>query len=198
MSDTRFYRIKVDDLEEMRERLRHVNAFPKSDYVEAAAAWIQELPELDRALRILESAFACVRLGNGIGLSEAQGIDDYASNEELANLRRQDEKEDWRRISHDELNRSYSSPTFMDAEGFVFHLPAFVIAELNDKYHYGFVEQLINSLNYPEGWTELLNESQRNALADVLSITSRHPEHKERIAMFTNAIEHLRTQRKSC
>jgi hypothetical protein len=85
----------------------------------------------------IQDAFANVKLGNGIGLSEAQGLDDYASPSACVLLRAKDEKDDWRRIPAEALNLCNSSLSFFDAEGMRFHLPAYLIADLLGTYGFG-------------------------------------------------------------
>ena len=80
----------------------------------------------------IEAAFAGVTLGDGIGLKEGDGIDDYADADVLAQLHTQDERSDWHRLTSDDLLSHQFSITFMDAEGLRFHLPAWMLAELRD------------------------------------------------------------------
>ncbi|WP_309578158.1 MULTISPECIES: DUF6714 family protein [Rhizobium/Agrobacterium group] len=65
----------------------------------------------------VRAAFAGVTLGVGVGLSEAQALDDYASNEVRTACRAGDEKNDWAAIPPRDLNRHSGSPAFLDAEG---------------------------------------------------------------------------------
>ncbi|MEO7677766.1 MAG: DUF6714 family protein [Verrucomicrobiota bacterium] len=74
----------------------------------------------------IRRAFHGVRLGNGIGLSEADGIDEYADATTVKAYRERDEKDDWRRIPRERLRGE--GLCFTDAEGMRFHLPAFMIA----------------------------------------------------------------------
>ena len=83
--------------------------------------------------QVVEEAFRGVRLGDGIGLFEAQGLDDYADAATCAAYREKDEKEDWGRIDSEDLNRCHSSLCFFNAEGMRFHLPAFLIADLRGE-----------------------------------------------------------------
>ena len=121
-----------------------------------------------------------VELGEGIGLLEAAGIDDYASDDERAALRAKDEKKDWRRISTESLNCCYSSPAFSDARGFVFHLPAFLIAELNDQHGYGFIDRLIDLDRPPSAWVDILSDEQKGAIIRVLQLVAQHPEYRHK------------------
>jgi len=77
--------------------------------------------------------FSDVTLGNGIGLFEAQGLDQYADEATLKKLRERDEKKNWAAIPFDLLNECNSSLTFFDAPGMKFHLPAFLICDLEGK-----------------------------------------------------------------
>src|SRR5690606_11328391 len=88
-----------------------------------------------RIARLIRAAFRDVRLGNGVGLMQAQGLDDYADSKTLAEYRSQDEKDDWSKIPVSELNACYSSLSFFDAEGMRFHLPAFLIADIEGTFN---------------------------------------------------------------
>ncbi len=80
----------------------------------------------------IREAFKNVKLEDGVGLWEAQGIDDYADNETIAELSKKDEREDWDKISCKDLDYCYSSLCFFDAKGMLFHLPKFLIFEISD------------------------------------------------------------------
>ena len=81
-----------------------------------------------RVLNMIRAAFAGVVLGEGVGLRQGQGLDDYAGAQTLASLRAQDEKHDWSTILVDDLDRCYSSLSFFDPDGMRFHLPAYLVA----------------------------------------------------------------------
>lgn len=87
----------------------------------------QALSIVEKAIR---KAFKGVKLGSGVGLYEAVGIDDYASAEERQRLRQNDELDNWDNIPLQRLNECYSSLSFFDAAGMRFHLPAYMLAEL--------------------------------------------------------------------
>ncbi len=80
------------------------------------------------------AAFDGVKLEDGIGLYEAQAIDGYADLETRASNRSRDEKEDWKSITNSSLNECNSSVHFFDPKGMRFHLPAFMLCELQGKY----------------------------------------------------------------
>lgn len=80
----------------------------------------------------IKTAFTGVTLEDGIGLWEAQAIDDYAGDSTRKKYRLKDEAHDWQRIDSNDLQRCYSSLCFFDASAMKFHIPAFIIASLTD------------------------------------------------------------------
>lgn len=87
--------------------------------------------EKQNLIKEIDYAFFGVTLGAGIGLWQAQGIDDYESDERILKLREKDEKNDWHNVSHMDINRCGSSPSFFDGEGMRFYLPAMMVYELD-------------------------------------------------------------------
>ncbi|NHN37332.1 DUF1841 family protein [Pseudomaricurvus alcaniphilus] len=81
----------------------------------------------------ITSAFLGVRLGKGIGLWEAQAIDDYETKEVQTANRERDQKQDWRLLDYGDLQRCHSSLSFFDADGMRFHLPAFIIGSIRNE-----------------------------------------------------------------
>ncbi len=75
-------------------------------------------------------AFKDVKLEKGVGLIEAQAIDMYASPEERSEYRSRDETENWDKIPVSHLYRYWDSISFFDAEGMRFHLPVFLLLDL--------------------------------------------------------------------
>ncbi len=123
------------------------------------------IPDLIESITI---AFKDVVLGNGVGLFEAQAIDDYCTEPEQLVARARDEKMDWTAISHTDLNRCYSSLSFFDKEGMRFHLPAFLIAELKGEFQFDIWFHLTHLSEYKELQFELLNTQQRLVVSAVL------------------------------
>ena len=68
-------------------------------------------------IRRIFTAFRGVTLEDGVGLKQAEGMDNYGSPEQLAKLRHQDETENWERLSTDTLNECSSALSFFDAGG---------------------------------------------------------------------------------
>ena len=63
-------------------------------------------------IHTIQQAFSGVTLGNGIGLSEGNAIDDYAPAEERARCRKQDEQTHWHKIPVELLNQYYVANGF--------------------------------------------------------------------------------------
>ena len=125
----------------------------------------------------VRTAFAGVRLGDGIGLFEAQGIDDYASAETCAAYRARDEKAHWEAIPVADLNRCYSSLSFFDAEGMRFHLPAYLVADLDG----GYLQDLYFNLAMTtemERQFAALDAAQRAAVRRYLAFVADDPVHR--------------------
>lgn len=97
----------------------------------------------DEIIVQIATAFAGVTLEDGIGLWESAGIDDHVGQDELRALRAKDEKNDWRRIPTDDLSYCHAAPSFLDARGLYFHLPAFLAAELRGDFKQDFLGRLI-------------------------------------------------------
>ena len=84
----------------------------------------------------IQIAFKDVKLEDGIGLWEGQGLDDYADRETLLKLRRKDERDNWDNISYKDLAYCESSLSFFDAKGMRFCLPKFLILDILEKEFY--------------------------------------------------------------
>jgi hypothetical protein len=125
----------------------------------------------------IREAFAGVKLGSGIGLQEAQGVDDYEEAETCARYRASDEKDDWSRIQVSDLNCCNSSLSFFDAEGMRFHLPAFLIADLQGTYDFGMAFCLTQSHDY-DHYFRLLSDTQRRAVREYLLHIATDPDYE--------------------
>ena len=127
---------------------------------------------------IVRKAFADVKLGKGLGLQEAQGLDDYENEMTCAAYRAKDEKEDWESIPVEELNRCNSSLSFFDAEGMRFHLPAFLIAELRGDFEFDLVFLLTHLGDYSKNQFVVLSDAQRSAVRAYLLHIQDAPEYE--------------------
>jgi len=126
-------------------------------------------PRVESLCGFIDEAFDGVVLGDGIGLWEAQALDDDDDEATRAQYRAKDEKQDWRKISYEDLNSCYSSPSFFDAAGFRFHLPAFMQAHLREElgldFHYSLIS--LEFLEYKR-YLPVLNPKQRQAVRKFL------------------------------
>ncbi|MBL8300860.1 MAG: hypothetical protein JNN30_21170 [Rhodanobacteraceae bacterium] len=147
-----------DDIAEMQSRGFDISMIRDAD--EKSKRWYRGKQVIDR----LRVAFAGVTLGDGVGLYQAQGLDDYAGQEELDRLRLNDEKHDWSRIPAAALNECHSSLRFFDPEGMRFHMPAFLIADISGDFHHGVDYHLCN----PGDRFSLLSPQQREAVRQFM------------------------------
>lgn len=120
-------------------------------------------------IRSVNDAFAGVTLGSGIGLWQAQAIDDYEPESVQRKERQRDEKNDWKAIQPVDLQRCYSSLSFFDAEGMRFHLPAFILAEIQGKIDEFSIFHLTQLDEYAQSKLTLLNQAQKRAVTQYLN-----------------------------
>jgi hypothetical protein len=130
----------------------------------------QQLGERASALKqAIRLAFADVQLGDGTGLHEAQGLDDYEDAQTCAAYREKDEKTDWRRISLEDMNLCCSSLSFFDAAGMRFHLPAFMQGDLDYQVNYDLIYHLTQSVSMEDKFA-LLDDAQRAVVVAYLNL----------------------------
>jgi hypothetical protein len=123
----------------------------------------------ENVLNEIKSAFFGVTLGNGIGLREAQAIDNYESKEVQERNRGTDEKEDWSRLGYGELQKCHSSLSFFDEEGMRFHLPAYIIGSLDSDIVDDPIFHLTHLDDYAKSKLTGLNRAQRQAIVMYLN-----------------------------
>jgi hypothetical protein len=173
----------LEDVDEMRAR-----GFDPSVLAEQL-----ELARRGEVLKALvaetREAFAGVTLGSGVGLLEANGLDDYASEQELAEYRAKDEKLDWTAIPVERLNRYSGSLSFFDAEGMRFHLPAFLVADMRGLYQFELVYSLTQSILIEDQCT-LLAPHQRAVVRKYLEFAVQSEEFEHDRDHIRRALEH--------
>lgn len=148
-------------------------------------------PDVAEVREEILRAFSGVVLGSGVGLGEAQGLDGYEDEEIRAARRREDEKDDWRHIRPADLNRCNSSLSFFDAEGMRFHLPAFLIADIDGVYEFGMAFHLTHLDSHGIGQFSLLSPEQRAAVRSYLQFISTSDEYAfERPAILRALVEY--------
>ncbi len=80
-------------------------------------------------------AFDGVSRGNGVTLHEAMVIDDYGSPAERAAARAQDTEDKWQDVPEDDIRFSDAVLSFLDAKGFHYYLPAYMVWHLRNIDH---------------------------------------------------------------
>lgn len=90
-------------------------------------------PQVLALIEQIRDAFRDVRLGNGVSLREASVIDDYGTEAERADARRQDELHDWSAVRDEQIDESPDALHFLDSKGLCFYLPAYMVFAL--RYH---------------------------------------------------------------
>ena len=121
-----------------------------------------------RVAELIRDAFRNVTLENGVGLLQGQGLDDYADAETLAAYRAKDEKDDWSNIPVSKLNSCDSSLSFFDSQGMRFHLPAYMIADLEGTFDLDLIFHLTYFADDAMSRYQELNCPQRNAVREFL------------------------------
>lgn len=165
-------RISESDIAEMRS----------SGYdtvtIEQAKRDLERSKVADEIIRDIEGAFAGVTLGGGVGLKEAQGLDDYEDEATRAQYREADEKENWLAITSEQLNACNSSLSFFDAEGMRFHLPAYLISDLRGEYNFGVDFCLTYLKQHCREQFSLLSEEQRAVVRAYLQFLLEDAEYE--------------------
>ena len=126
----------------------------------------------------ITSAFAGVSLGDGVTLHQARAIDDYQSKEHQRAVRVNDTEQSWQEISDDKMCAFDDVFNFLDAKGWVFYIPAYMIWVLR---HLDDQTDEHSGLNYMTVFAvtdrprpELLNSRQRRAVCSFLHYLSEN------------------------
>src|ERR1700680_2624371 len=78
------------------------------------------------------TAFDGVSREDGTTLHEAMAIDDYKSDEEQQAARGFDTEQRWQDVPDEEILACESALSFLDAKGFRYYLPAFMVSRLKN------------------------------------------------------------------
>lgn len=154
----------VEDLLEMKSR-----GYDRTTLEEAEQRHARSL-RVDALKEQITKAFAGVQLGQGVGLQETLALDDYADAATCAAIREKDEKEDWSRIPRHNLPSAYGGPCFFDAEGMRFHLPCYLLEDLEREEGNDIIYRLVDMDGYNREQMTLLSREQRAAVADFLEL----------------------------
>jgi hypothetical protein len=148
----------------------------------------------DRVIELVRSAFRSVTLGEGVGLRQGQGLDDYADAQTLASYRAEDEKRDWSAIPTADLDRYCDSLSFFDADGMRFHLPAYLVADLECRLQTADVLfHLIYPANGAASRFDTLSSAQRKAVREFLLLRLSDPHRASEHPMIEEALRNYWT-----
>ncbi len=78
----------------------------------------------------IQTTFKDIKLDDGVGIWEGQGLDEYADEKTILELRKKDERDNWDCIPYKDLDYCYSSLSFFDAKGMRFCLPKLLMFDL--------------------------------------------------------------------
>ena len=114
----------------------------------------------------IEKAFRDVSLCEGIGIYEAEAIDDCASDEIIENKRERDIRDDWKQIPDDVIDEYYSALSFMDEAGLRFAIPAYMrfAVKFYDISSSPSIDSIIWVLTTQRSW-DFLSIEQKQAIA---------------------------------
>lgn len=176
-------RITPDELAEMRAK-----GYDRV-LLEQASEAVERGKLADALIIMISEAFRGITLGDGVGLQQAQGLDDYDDEATCSAYREGDEKEDWRAISSDDLNRCNSSLSFFDAEGMRFHLPGYIIAELRGEYDFGMSFCLTHLDDHGRTYFAALSTIQRQIVREFLLFLRNDPDYQFNRAEIDQALK---------
>jgi hypothetical protein len=140
-------------------------------------------PELQQLLAEIEAAFGDARLGGGVSLHQARAIDDWhVPGVDPAAARRLDTEERWQDVSDAKVDDLSDTLAFMDAEGFRFYMPRFMVYSLThagDEIGSWAVDApiYICMLRDDTGRYSLLSPRQRGVIARFLRLVAAHHEY---------------------
>jgi hypothetical protein len=126
---------------------------------------------LDRILR----AFAKVQLGDGLSIRQTKIIDDHGPIEAYKAARARDACSDWKAIC-DEVIENHHGVAFLDAQGLVYHLPAYMSFALRN-YRTSktcSIDFTIYALGRKGEYFDLLTASQKAAIRHFLKFMIHH------------------------
>jgi hypothetical protein len=121
----------------------------------------------------VRAAFQHVELGSGVGLHEGQALYGYGTDEEQQTARDGDEKLDWRLLLSDDLEHCASSLSFFDAEGMRFHLPAFLIGEIEGSLQNSLSIRFSTEPDFSRSPFNMLNAEQQSVVRDCLAFLNQ-------------------------
>lgn len=92
----------------------------------------QKASQIQELISEVFAAFAGVEREDGITLREAIAIDEWKSRDEQLAARSLDTDRKWQDVSEETILASSAAPAFLDAKGFRYYLPAFIVYGLKN------------------------------------------------------------------
>ena len=124
----------------------------------------------DNLIGAIEDAFADVKLEDGVGIFEAEAIDDCVSDKLRTKAREQDVRDDWKAIPDEVIAEHYSAMAFMDEKGLKYAIPAYMRFALRhwQTSNSASVDHIIYTLARDEDWA-FLSTKQKETVANFLN-----------------------------
>jgi hypothetical protein len=88
--------------------------------------------ERDALIAEITAAFDGISREDGMTLHEAEAVDDRKSDEESRAARRLDTDQHWQEVPDKDISACCSALSFLDAKGFRYYLPAFMVYGLKN------------------------------------------------------------------
>jgi len=122
----------------------------------------------------IKEAFKEVSLEEGIGIVEADAIDDYADKRQQEKARSLDERNNWENIPDEVISKASFSLCYVDEKGMRFSLPAYMVFllknhEVSDSASIDAVIYALDRVSGPsdKGW-DFLSKKQKEVVAKFL------------------------------
>lgn len=101
-------------------------ARPATAHDQRPTGWQPIDVQVERIEQQIRSAFAGVAREDGITIHEADVLDDYGTDEQMAAARRLDTEQHWTEVPDATIARQWTALSFLDPKGFHYYLPAYM------------------------------------------------------------------------
>lgn len=142
------------------------------------AGVMRDQPTSAEVLKLIEHAFSKVLLGEGIGIFEAEAIDNYASEQQTKKARAKDREfwRHWSEVPQEVISQASFALCFADPEGMRYLLPAYMAFSIKnyEESASASVDSPIYALGRGEeafgGDLSILSSEQRQAIIAYLEL----------------------------
>lgn len=130
---TRLYLERVKELRAAGQNLQEAKEIAESEGMRVHPGERPEAPfsmspeDKDGLIAAIRAVFDGVRRGSGTSLHEAEAFDDWKPADVAIRARALDTEQDWQDIADSAIEKFHYALSYMDAEGYRFHLPRFMI-----------------------------------------------------------------------